>query len=158
MLEYLEGRFGGGVEAMVDRVTESARGEGLEMDYDRGLAVNTLDAHRLMRLAGDEHGPDVQAAVAEALFRAHFAEGRDVGDPDVLVEIGAAAGMDAGRVRAYLASEEGTREVEADIREAHQLGITAVPTFVFQDKYAVQGAQPTAAFVQALETVAREGG
>ncbi len=158
MLEYLERRFGGSARAMADRVTENARREDLVMDYDRGLAVNTLDAHRLLRLAEREHRPEVQHAVAEALFRAHFSEGRNIGDPAVLAEIAEAAGMDAEQVREHLASEEGTREVKQEIAQAQRLGITAVPTFVFQGKYAVQGAQPTSAFLQALEAVAREEG
>lgn len=156
MLEYLERRFGAGARAMTGRVVETARGEGLAMDFDRGLAANTLDAHRLMRLAEREHGPGTQRAVAEGLFEAHFSAGRDVSDTVVLAEIAGAAGMDPRRVREYLASGEGTREVKEEIAAAQQLGITAVPTFVFEGKYAVQGAQPTSAFLQALETVAQE--
>lgn len=156
MLEYLERRFGTGARAMADRVSENARGEGLEMDYDRGLAANTLDAHRLLRLAEQEHGPEVQRALAEGLFRAHFSEGRDVGDAGVLAEIAAGTGMDPERTREYLISGEGTREVKEEIAGAQRLGITAVPTFVFEGKYAVQGAQPTSAFLQALEAMARE--
>ena len=156
MLQYLERRFGPRARTLADNVAENGRSEGLVMDYDRGLAVNTLDAHRLMRLAEQEHGPEVQRAVAEGLFEAHFSTGRDIADPDVLAEIAADAGMDAQRVREYLASDEGTREVQAEIATAQQLGISAVPTFVFEEKYAVQGAQPTSTFLQALEAVARE--
>jgi predicted DsbA family dithiol-disulfide isomerase len=156
MLEYLERRFGAAARGMAGRVTENARDEGLVMDYDRGLAVNTLNAHRLLRLAEREHGPEVQRAVAEGLFEAHFSAGRDVGEPEVLAKIAAAAGMDAARVREYLASDKGSREVRQEIQEAQQVGITAVPTFVFEGRYAVQGAQPTSSFLQALEMVARE--
>ena len=158
MLEYLERRFGTGARAMAGHVVETARGEGLAMDFDRGLAANTLDAHRLMRLAEREHGPETQRAVAEKLFEAHFSAGRDVGDAGVLAEIAGAAGMDPLRVREYLASGEGAPEVKEEIAAAQRLGITAVPTFVFEGRYAVQGAQPTSAFLQALETVAREAG
>lgn len=158
MLEYLERRFGAGARAMAGRVVETARGEGLVMDFERGLAANTLDAHRLMRLAEREHGPETQRAVAERLFEAHFSGGRDVNDPEVLAEVAGAAGMDPRRAREYLASGEGEREVREEIAAAQRLGVTAVPTFVFDGRYAVQGAQPTSAFLQALETVAREGG
>ena len=156
MLQYLERRFGSRARALANNVAENGRSEGLVMDYDRGLAVNTLDAHRLMWLAEQEYGPEVQRAVAEGLFEAHFSAGRDIGDPSVLAEIAVAAGMDSQRTRDYLASDEGTREVQAEIARAQQLGISAVPTFVFEDKYAVQGAQPTSSFLQALEAVARE--
>lgn len=156
MMAYLERRFGASARAMADRVMENARSNGLVMDYDRGLAANTLNAHRLMRLAEREHGRDVQGEVAARLFEAHFAEGRDVGSADVLTEIAQAAGMDASRVREYLASGHGTREVREDVEQAQRLGITAVPSFVLDGKYLVQGAQPMAVFLEALETVARE--
>lgn len=158
MWSYLERRFGPGARAMVQRVIDQAAGEGLTMDYDRGLNVNTLQAHRLSELAHREYGHAVQAAAVEGLFRAHFAEGRDIGDASVLAEIGGAAGMDAARVRSYLRSPEGTAEVEAEIDAARQLGITAVPTFVFDGQYAVQGAQPTTVFREVLDEVARLSG
>jgi predicted DsbA family dithiol-disulfide isomerase len=63
--------------------------------------------------------------------------------------------MDAGRVRDHLATDEGLRQVEEDIRQAQRLGIRAVPTFIFDGKYAVEGGQPAPVFLQALEEVAR---
>lgn len=155
MLEYLERRFGANARVMAERVTQNARGAGLELDYEHGLAVNTLDAHRLLWLAEREHGAEVQGEVAGSLFEAHFSAGRNIADPGVLAEIGAGAGMDPGRVRAFLASAEGVQEVREEIEEARRLGISAVPTFVFEGRYAVQGAQSVPAFLQALETVAR---
>lgn len=156
MLEYLERRFGASARAMADRVSNSARDEGLVMDYDRGLAANTFAAHRLMDLAEREHGIEVQRQVAERLFEAHFAEGMDIGDADTLADLAADAGMDRDRVREYLASGAGADGVRARIADAQGLGISAVPTFVFEGRYAVQGAQPASSFLQALETVARE--
>jgi predicted DsbA family dithiol-disulfide isomerase len=156
--EALAMMFGPQAAAMGGRVVETARGEGIEMDFDRALSANTFDAHRLMRLAEHEYGPAVQRAVADALFSAYFAQGADVSNADALVQIAEAAGMDAERARAYLASGEGADEVRDEIEQAQRLGITAVPTFVFGGKYAVQGAQPTSVFLQALETVAREEG
>jgi predicted DsbA family dithiol-disulfide isomerase len=156
MLEYLERRFGAGARAIADRVSETARREGLTIDYDRGLAVNTLNAHRLLRLAELEGGPEVQREVAAGLFEAHFSGGRDVGDLDVLAEIAGRAGMDPQRVREYLASGEGEREVRAAIERAQRMGVSAVPTFVFEDSYAVEGAHPAPVFLQLLEAVSRE--
>lgn len=158
LMQALAQKFGPQAGSMAARVAETARAEGIAMDFGSALAANTLDAHRLLRLAELEGGPAVQHAVVEGLFEAHFARGADVGDPGVLAELAAAAGMDADRVRAYLASDEGAREVRAGIAHAQRLGVAAVPTFVFEDRYAVQGAQPPAAFLQALETTARETG
>jgi len=154
MLDYLTRRFGAGARAMTGRVVEQARSEGLAMDYEHGLAVNTFDAHRLLRLAGAEPDAGTQRRVSRRLFAAHFAEGRDVGDREVLAAVAAEAGMDAERVRRSLASDEGAREVRDEIAHARRIGVTAVPTFVFDDRWAVQGAQPTAAFAEALATVA----
>jgi predicted DsbA family dithiol-disulfide isomerase len=64
--------------------------------------------------------------------------------------------MHGERVRGYLAGGEGSREVKDEIAQAQRLGITAVPTFVIDGRYAVQGAQPASVFLQVLEQVARE--
>lgn len=156
MYDYLARRFGGDPRAMTARVAELARDEGLDMNFERGRSVNTLLAHRLLWLAEREQGAEMQRSLVESLFRAHFSEGRDVGDVETLVEIAANHRMDADRVRAFLQSSDGTREVQDAISDAQRLGITAVPTFVFDEKWAVQGAQPSSTFAEAFEAVARE--
>lgn len=153
---YLERRFGGSPDAMLAQVTENARGEGIEMDWDRALSVNTFTAHRLLWLAEREYGAAVQAALAEKLFDAHFSRGGNVADHDLLTELAVAAGMDESRVREYLSSGEGTVETRAELEQARRIGIQAVPTFVFEGKYAVQGAQSASTFLQTLEQVASE--
>ena len=156
MLDYLARRFGAQARAMADRVIRIGQDEGLEMDYDRGLAVNTLNAHRLVALAERERGVSAQRAMVARLFAAHFAEGCDVGDPDALAELAADVGMEPAAVRGHLRSDAGTREVQEEIAAARRLGVTAVPTYVFDDRYVVEGAQPTELFVRALDLVARE--
>jgi predicted DsbA family dithiol-disulfide isomerase len=153
---YLAQRFGPQGAQMARQVTETARGEGIVMNFDSALAANTLDAHRLLRLAEREYGAGVQQALKEKLLEAHFSQGADVGDPGVLATLAGGAGMNGGRVRGYLASGEGRREVKDEIAQAQRLGITAVPTFVIDGRYAVQGAQPAPAFLQVLEQVAGE--
>jgi len=153
---YLEGRFGAGAAAKMGHVEEAAASEGLNIRFKDALAVNTGDAHRLARLAERECGPEVQRALMQALFAAHFTDGRNVGDPETLAELAGGAGMNGARVRAYLASDEGRDEVQAEIEAARRLGIQAVPTFVFDGRYGVSGAQPAAVFTQALERVWEE--
>ena len=132
----------------------TARAEGLPMDFDRGqVRVTTLPAHRLMWLAAREG--DAQA-VGEALFRAHFAEGRNLADPRTLVDAGAAGGLAAARVRAVLDTDEGLTEVRAQLAQAQAMGIRAVPTFVIDGRYAIQGGQPPEAFAQALRQALAE--
>ena len=154
--ERLAEKFGAQLDAVLRQTAAAAAGDGLELRFDRALSVNTLTAHRLLRLAEREGGAEVQRALAERLFAAHFTDGRNVADPAVLAELAAAVGLDRARVEAYLASDEGLAEVRGEIAHAQRLGIRAVPTFVFDGRYAVQGAQPPSAFLQVLEEVQRE--
>ena len=156
LIERLEKKFGPRAPEMVQRVTTAARGEGIDMRFSQALAANTLAAHRLLRLAEREYGSRVQQDLAERLFEAHFTLGRDIGDRAELTELAVAAGLDRSRVVAYLQSDEGHEETRAEIREAQEMGITAVPTFMFDGRYAIQGGQPAPVMLQALETVARE--
>ncbi|HEX7120655.1 MAG TPA: DsbA family oxidoreductase [Longimicrobiales bacterium] len=156
LMEYLRKRFGASVDGMLARVTENAAGEGIEMAWDRAQAVNTLTAHRVLRLAEQEYGADVQRALAERLFEAHFSRGSDVSDHELLAELAESVGMDRARVQAYLASGAGEEETRREIEQARRLGVTAVPTFVFEGRWAVQGAQPASTFLQALEEVAKQ--
>jgi predicted DsbA family dithiol-disulfide isomerase len=155
LLGALERKFGPGAAQMMARVTGAAAEEGIEMRMDRARSVNTLDAHRLVRLAEREEGPAVQRALMERLFEAYFTAGGDVGDRALLADLAAASGLDRARVDAYLASDEGLSEVRAEIEEARSLGITAVPTFVFDGRYAVSGAQAPELFLDALREAAK---
>lgn len=154
--EAYAAKFGGAERTaqMLAQTQSTARAEGLPMDFDRGqVRVTTLPAHRLLWLAGRE---GVQEAVGEALFRAHFEQGRNLADPEVLAAAAAAGGIAAARVEALLASDEGLAEVRAGLGQAQALGIQSVPTFVINGRYAVQGAQPPEVFMQVLEKVAAE--
>jgi predicted DsbA family dithiol-disulfide isomerase len=155
LITALREKFGANVSQMLARVSDAAREEGIEMRWDRAVAVNTLTAHRLLRLALHEHGPEVQRALAERLFEAHFSNGGDVGDVALLTELAAAAGMDRERTHAWLESGDGLAETRAEIAQAQEIGVRAVPTFVFDQQYVVEGGQPSAVFSEVLREVAR---
>jgi len=139
---------------ILSQTQTTARAEGLPMDFNQGqVRVTTLPAHRLLWLAGRE---GVQEAVGEALFRAHFVEGRNLADTRTLIAAAAAGGIPAERVSALLAGEEGLQEIQAQLAQAQALGIQSVPTFVVNDRYAIQGAQPPEAFAQALRQIAAD--
>ncbi|WMJ70082.1 DsbA family oxidoreductase [Stenotrophomonas sp. 24(2023)] len=143
-------------EQILGQTQAAARSEGLPMDFNQGqVRVTTLPAHRLLWLAG-QHG--VQDAVGEALFAAHFAQGQNLADPAVLVQAGAAGGLDAAEVQQMLAGDRGLAEVEAGLAQAQALGISSVPTFVIDGRWAISGAQPPEAFAQALRQIAAEQG
>ncbi|WTW98008.1 DsbA family oxidoreductase [Streptomycetaceae bacterium NBC_01309] len=144
--------------AMHARLHEIGVAEGISFDFDNALSANTLTGHRLLWHALEEYGRDTQAALKERLLRGYFGEGVDVGDHAKLTDLAVEAGLDRDRTAAFLASDEGLAQVRQAIDEAREIGVTAVPTFVFQGKWAVQGAQETATFLQVLEQVTEELG
>ncbi len=112
-----------------------------------GKAPNTLLSHRLVYIAPEAK----RGALLDALYAAYFEFGRDVGDLDVLVDVAAAAGLDADETRAQLAGDAGTAEVLADIEFARQVGISGVPFFIFNDRLAFSGAQPPEVILRVLQ-------
>lgn len=149
--EYLQRKFGDPdrFRAAQQRLVELGTAAGLDYRFELAARMpNTRASHALVRLAGERQGDAV-----EALFRAYFHEGRDVGDPDVLATLGAGVGLDPTRVRAQLVAREGFDAIEREERDGHGLGISGVPFFVLAGKWAMSGAQETDAFVQALDTV-----
>ncbi len=141
------------VRHMFGQVTQVAAGDGLHLDFDTTVSANTFDAHRLVHLAGA--GTALGGRVQRALYRAHFTDGRRVDDVDTLAAIAAEEGMDADAVRAALTAD-GEDEAGIAVREdellASRFGITGVPFFIADRKYAVSGAQPVEVLRQLLRT------
>lgn len=133
---------------ITDNVRDMAQAVGLEYHFDRAISANSFDAHRFAHLAF-EHG--LQDAAEEALFKAHFSEGKNIADRETLVQLGESIGLDADLVRQTLESKAYAELVQKDILEAQQLRISGVPFFVFDRKYAVSGAQATEVFINTLE-------
>lgn len=141
------------VEGMLNNVTQMAKGVGLEYDFDRAVMVNSFKAHRVLQLAKVRGLGD---AAEERLFRAFFTEGRNIADDDTLLELGKEAGLNKTEIRSSLSDERYSDMVRQDIQEARAIGVTGVPFFVFNRKYAVSGAQPPQAFLQTLEKAYEE--
>ncbi|MEV4845712.1 DsbA family oxidoreductase [Micromonospora matsumotoense] len=154
LLDALAAKFGGQerAQSMAGQVTQVAAEVGLTLNFDRAVSANTFDAHRLVRFA-DGHGR--AGDVVEALYRAHFTDGVDVGSPEALVALAVSVGLDETETREHLASHAGRREVAADLATAHQLGVSSVPTFVLAGKYGVTGAQEPETLLAALTEVAQ---
>jgi predicted DsbA family dithiol-disulfide isomerase len=149
--EFAPKKFGGWERArmMFGHVAQAGAADGIRFDFDRvATAANTRDAHRLVLFA-EERGRAWEAA--EALFAAYFAEGRDLGDREELVEIGRQAGLDAEELRAMLEGSEYVADVEESQAFAERAGITGVPFVIFDDRLAVSGAQPVELFVRAID-------
>jgi predicted DsbA family dithiol-disulfide isomerase len=148
--EYLAKRYGRSVAGMHGRVDAAGEGEGITFEWERALSANTLTAHRLLQLAEHEYGGVVQRALLERLFDMHFTRGGNIADIEQLAEEAAAVGIDRGRAKAYLGSDEGLSDLQANLETARELGISAVPTLVFNGEWAIQGAHPVVCFTKAL--------
>ncbi len=151
---FAERKFGGWENARrgFRHVEAAAADDGIAFDLEGiATAANTAEAHRLI-LLGRERGREWETAAA--LFRAYFAEGRDLNDPDHLLGAAESAGLDREEAATWLASDAGREEVAAGQREAARLGVTGVPFYVLDGRLGVSGAQPAEVLVQALDRVA----
>ncbi|OON67713.1 DsbA family protein [Hymenobacter sp. CRA2] len=135
---------------MNDHMAGVAQEVGLHYDFDKVQPVNTFNAHRFAHLAAAQGRQD---AAEERLFAAYFTEGLNIDDADTLTRLGTDIGLDADAVRTMLASDQYAQEVRVDEYHARQIGVRGVPYFVFNDKYAVSGAQPAELFQEVLEKV-----
>ncbi len=139
--DYVVRKFGGEDRArrLYASITEIGRNEGVQFRFDRVRRTpSSIDAHRLVRFAARYGRAD---SMVEALFSAHFTDGRDIGDHGVLVAVAEACGLDPMAVARFLPSEDETDLVHADNLRAHRLGINGVPCFVIGGRHAIAGAQ-----------------
>ena len=148
-------RFGGAEKAAeIHRsVTHVAANEGLELRMDQALRANTVRAHRLLKIV-EREAPRLQASINEAIMRAYFLEGLNINDTTVLVALATQQGFDRYELALELAddspSSESARAVQSDLEWVSQHDITAVPTFVINDCFAIPGAQDASTFARLL--------
>lgn len=154
---YMQAKFGDGgrLEEMQARLEELGRDAGIMFRFDDiSRSPNTLDAHRLIRWAASADGANAQNAVVKRLFQLYFEEGADVGDRQVLIDAARDAGMDAALVETLLATGADIDEVEAEIDTARRMGVTGVPCFLLENRYAIMGAQDAGTLADAMRQVA----
>lgn len=133
-----------------ESLAERAREVGLDFNWRQARYGNTFDAHRVIHYASEQ---GLAAAAQEAFKKAYFTEGRSVQDHESILDIASEVGLDTAEVEAVLKSDRYAADVSADEQLAHQLGINGVPFFLFESKWAVNGAQPAEALLQALRQV-----
>ncbi|NQU61738.1 MAG: DsbA family oxidoreductase [Rhodospirillales bacterium] len=148
---YLAKKFGS--EARVSRIygTIGEAGQSVEIDFafDRiDRTPNSIDSHRLLRFAENQGLVD---EIVEVLFVEFFINGRDIGDIEILTEIGAAKGLDAADLRDYLESDEDVRLIYDENVRAHRLGINGVPSFSFNGNFVISGAQEPQVLARMLD-------
>jgi predicted DsbA family dithiol-disulfide isomerase len=130
-----------------ERLSQVTRAEGITFDFEHIRSGNTFDAHRLVHL-GHERGR--QDAVKERLLKAYLEEGALMSDPATLVRLAGEAGLDEGEAADVLASDLFGDAVREDENQARELGISGVPCFVLDGRFAVSGAQSAQILLSAL--------
>jgi predicted DsbA family dithiol-disulfide isomerase len=133
-------------EAMYARMKKLMDAEGLPYGR-RTHTYNSRLAQELGKWADTQPGG---AAIHDALYKAYFVAARNIGDPDVLVEIAQSVGLPADEARAVLAERRFKDAVDADWQKSSDYGVTGVPTFVAEG-YGVVGAQPYEVLEQLLD-------
>ncbi len=147
---YLASKMGSekALEAAHARLADLGKEVGLHYRFDLVKKIpNTFQAHRVLWFA-EKEGKDRE--LHDAFFKAYFTDGKDLTQAGTLVELAGSVGLDKAKVEAFLKSDEGGKEVKESEEKAYDLGVTGVPFFVFNNQFAVSGAQPVSAFKQAL--------
>lgn len=151
---YLSAKFGAAAAGYAKPLLEAAAESGLELNLAAVTRQpNTLDAHRLVHWAGLEGR---QTPVMAALMRAFWREGRDIGRPEVLMEIAQEAGLDGTIVARLLASDADRDEVLARDAHARERGVRAVPSFIIGNAHVIEGAQPPALWTRVIDEIAAQ--
>ncbi len=155
--QYMLAKFGSEerIRQAHARIEPLGEAEGIAFAFSEiRVAPNTLDAHRVIRWAASGE-PGAQNRVVKRLFSLYFEEGANIGDHAVLAEAARDAGMDSAVVEAMLATGADRAEVESEAATAARMGITGVPCFLLESRYAVMGAQETDTLAEAIREVAQ---
>ena len=150
--DYLRAKFGDGAKDMMRPVAERAAALGINL-APVPRQPDTTDAHRLLHWAGIE---GAQSRVMSGLLRAHWQEGRDIGDAATLAAIADKAGMDGPMVERLLATDADLDTIASRETHARERGINSVPTFIVADQHVVTGAQPSTLWQQVIDELAAQ--
>jgi predicted DsbA family dithiol-disulfide isomerase len=134
------------VASMFERVQTAGRRAGVDFNFESAIRAPSEDAHRLIWLAPEDKKTDILAG----LHRAYFNEGRNIASLETLVDVAGEAGLNREEILRGLQSDEGVAETAVAIDQAYRMGITGVPFFVFDDRYARSGGQPSDVLLAAM--------
>lgn len=133
---------------MFEGAQKMANETGLQLNLESTVLANSYNAHQLLQFSKSK---GLGNKIKEALFKAHFTDGKNIDDLQTLTEIAAGIGLDKKETEEILNSEKFAYEVKQDEMTARNIGVQGVPFFVFNNKYAVSGAQPPETFLEVLE-------
>lgn len=152
----MEKKMGGAerLRPMLQRVTEAGADIGVTFRFDQVARMpNTVLAHKITALLPE----DVQPVWVEAVMKAYFEDGQDVARQEVLLAIARSLGADDADLARRLEAGEGSDAVQQDMDTAKGIGISGVPFFIIDGKYALSGAYPSAQFLEAFKKIAQQG-
>jgi predicted DsbA family dithiol-disulfide isomerase len=135
--------------AMHQRLAGVGDAVGIKFKFG-GKTGNTRDSHRLIQL-GKTKSPEVQTKVVEALFAAYFENEQDITSHDVLLAVAKKAGLEEVEAKKWIDSDDGGKLVDAEVKEAQEKFISGVPHFTLNDRFEIEGAQDSTAFVRLFE-------
>ena len=141
-------------DEILSHVTTIAATEGINFRMDIAIRANTSRAHRLIALAQTTELDHTK--LKESLMIAYFCEGRDISNIDTLIDIALTFGLDKVQVSEMFNSKLGDQQLDADLLRATELGVTAVPTYVFNEQWSVPGAQDTETFERVLKKLSQQ--
>ena len=153
---YLERKFGGAsrVHRLNTAVTETGRGEGIVFDFDRiKRTPNSLHSHRLIKFAA-RFDKESQAGIL--IFKSYFTDGIDIGRIEDLIALGERLGLPQRDLADYLYSDADFAAVVGDNARAHRLGVNGVPSMIFNDRFAISGAQETVVLRRLLDLASED--
>ena len=154
--EYFAKKFGSNsqIEAVFQRVAGVGEQAGIIFNFHQmSKAINTIPLHKLLHIAREE---GTQIVLEERFFKGYFTDGIDFSDDDILFTFMQDFGWDAEKTTSILANDEIEQAVLQEIQHFQNLGVSGVPFFIFNNKYAVSGAQPTNVFLDTLQKVVAE--
>lgn len=155
--EHIMAKYGMSYEQSEEnrkRITDAGSQVGFTFNFTDDMRTqNTFNCHRLLHWAKDT---EQQTALKLALFEAYFTDRTDVNDTEVLLQAVEKAGLDRDSAAAVLASDRYEQAVRNEEGHYQQMGVSSVPTFIVNGKYAITGGQPAEVFVQALRQIASE--
>ena len=144
--EYLISKFGSSdaAKTVYENIYEEGVKEGINFNFDLiEVTPNSFNSHRLLALA---YNANMQEKVLDDLFESYFLHGKDIGDPNILLQIAIKHNIDAEEFKSYLSDQENIEPLANEEIQAKKMGISSIPTFIINKQIVINGAQTSENF------------
>ena len=144
--EYLISKFGSSdaAKTVYENIYEEGVKEGINFNFELiEVTPNSFNSHRLLALA---YNANIQEKVLDDLFESYFLHGKDIGDPNILLQIAIKHNIDAEEFKSYLSDQENIEPLANEEIQAKKMGISSIPTFIINKQIVINGAQTSENF------------